>query len=308
MFLKHILCVGTNNNQKVAVVTDSSSGIGFETSLLLSRNQFVTYSTMRILKKSDELLKLAAKERIPLKVIQLDVNDDSLVISAIDIIVKENGRIDVLVNNAGYDLFGSLEELTIDEIKGQFETNFFGVIRACRAVIPTMRKQGSGTILNISSLRGRIGLVPFLTAYHASKYAVEGFTKSLRQELAQFNIDVILIEPGAIRSNFIDNSKSGKNYNRENSPYAGTIQKIFEGFQSIMADSSHPRVVAEMILRAVNTSYPNVRYPVGKDVEYILKIRTELSNNELEKWVCESYMDKKRFIRERSIISTNENK
>lgn len=308
MFLKHILCVGTNNNQKVAVVTDSSSGIGFETSLLLSRNQFVTYSTMRILKKSDELLKLAAKERIPLKVIQLDVNDDSLVISAIDIIVKENGRIDVLVNNAGYDLFGSLEELTIDEIKGQFETNFFGVIRACRAVIPTMRKQGSGTILNISSLRGRIGLVPFLTAYHASKYAVEGFTKSLRQELAQFNIDVILIEPGAIRSNFIDNSKSGKNYNPENSPYAGTIQKIFEGFQSIMADSSHPRVVAEMILRAVNTSYPNVRYPVGKDAEYILKIRTELSNNELEKWVRESYMDKKGFIRERSIISTNENK
>lgn len=308
MFLKHILCVGTNNNQKVAVVTDSSSGIGFETSLLLSRNQFVTYSTMRILKKSDELLKLAAKERIPLKVIQLDVNDDSLVISAIDIIVKENGRIDVLVNNAGYDLFGSLEELTIDEIKGQFETNFFGVIRACRAVIPTMRKQGSGTILNISSLRGRIGLVPFLTAYHASKYAVEGFTKSLRQELAQFNIDVILIEPGAIRSNFIDNSKSGKNYNPENSPYASTIQKIFEGFQSIMADSSHPRVVAEMILRAVNTSYPNVRYPVGKDAEYILKIRTELSNNELEKWVRESYMDKKGFIRERSIISTNENK
>ena len=298
MFLKHILCVGTNNNQKVAVVTDSSSGIGFETSLLLSRNQFVTYSTMRILKKSDELLKLAAKERIPLKVIQLDVNDDSLVISAIDIIVKENGRIDVLVNNAGYDLFGSLEELTIDEIKGQFETNFFGVIRACRAVIPTMRKQGSGTILNTSSLRGRIGLVPFLTAYHASKYAVEGFTKSLRQELAQFNIDVILIEPGAIRSNFIDNSKSGKNYNPENSPYAGTIQKIFEGFQSIMADSSHPRVVAEMILRAVNTSYPNVRYPVGKDAEYILKIRTELSNNELEKWVRESYMDKKGFIRE----------
>lgn len=308
MFLKHILCVATNNNQKVAVVTDSSSGIGFETSLLLSRNQFVTYSTMRILKKSDELLKLAAKERIPLKVIQLDVNDDSLVISAIDIIVKENGRIDVLVNNAGYDLFGSLEELTIDEIKGQFETNFFGVIRACRAVIPTMRKQGSGTILNISSLRGRIGLVPFLTAYHASKYAVEGFTKSLRQELAQFNIDVILIEPGAIRSNFIDNSKSGKNYNPENSPYASTIQKIFEGFQSIMADSSHPRVVAEMILRAVNTSYPNVRYPVGKDAEYILKIRTELSNNELEKWVRESYMDKKGFIRERSIISTNENK
>ena len=138
MFLEHTLCMGTNKNQKVAVVTGTSSGIGFETSLLLSRNQFVTYATMRNLKKSDELLKIAAKESIPLKVIQLDVNDDSSVNSAIDIIVKENGRIDVLVNNAGYDLFGSLEELTIDEIKGQFETNFFGLVGFTKKVLPLM--------------------------------------------------------------------------------------------------------------------------------------------------------------------------
>jgi short-subunit dehydrogenase len=282
---------------KVALVTGSSSGIGYETSLLLARNQFATYASMRNLKKGDELLKIGTNERIPLKVIQLDVDDDKSVSNAVDTIVKENGRIDILVNNAGFDLFGSLEELTIDEIKGQFETNFFGVIRATKAVIPTMRKQGNGTIVNISSLGGRIGLVPFLTAYHSSKFAVEGFTESLRQELAQFNIDVILIEPGAIRSNFIDNSKNAKNYNPENSPYASTIQKVFEGFQSIMADSSHPRDVAEMILKVVNTSSPNVRYPVGKDAESVLKVRTELSDKELEKWVRESYMDKKGFIR-----------
>jgi short-subunit dehydrogenase len=282
---------------KVALVTGSSSGIGYETSLLLARNQFATYASMRNLKKGDELLKIGTNERIPLKVIQLDVDDDKSVSNAVDTIVKENGRIDILVNNAGFDLFGSLEELTIDEIKGQFETNFFGVIRATKAVIPTMRKQGNGTIVNISSLGGRIGLVPFLTAYHSSKFAVEGFTESLRQELAQFNIDVILIEPGAIRSNFIDNSKNAKNYNPENSPYASTIQKVFEGFQSIMADSSHPRDVAEMILKVVNTSSPNVRYPVGKDAESVLKARTELSDKELEKWVRESYMDKKGFIR-----------
>jgi NAD(P)-dependent dehydrogenase (short-subunit alcohol dehydrogenase family) len=227
-----------------------------------------------------------------------DVNDDSSVNEAIDTIVKENGRIDVLVNNAGYDLFGSLEELTIDEIKGQFETNFFGVIRACKAVIPTMRKQGNGTIVNISSLGGRIGLMPFLTAYHSSKFAVEGFTESLRQELAQFNIDVILIEPGAIRSNFIDNSKNAKNYNPENSPYASSIQKVFEGFEPIMANSSPARDVAEMILKVVNISSPNVRYPVGKDAESVLKVRAELSDKEMEKWVRESYLDKKGFIRE----------
>ena len=283
---------------KVAVVTGSSSGIGYETSLLLARNEFETYATMRNLKKSIDLQKIAAEERIPLKVLPLDVNDDTSVSNAIDTIVKENGRIDVLVNNAGYDVFGSLEELTIDEIKGQFETNFFGVIRATKAVIPTMRKQGSGTIVNISSLGGRIGLMPFLTAYHSSKFAVEGFTESLRQELAPFNIDVILIEPGVIRSNFIDNSKNAKNYNPENSPYAGTIQKLFEGFQSIMADSSHPKDVAEVILKVVNTSSPNVRYSVGKDAESVLKARTELSDKELEKWVRESYMDKKGFVRQ----------
>ena len=283
---------------KVAVVTGSSSGIGYETSLLLARNEFVTYATMRNLKKSNDLQEIAVKERIPLKVLPLDVNDDTSVSNAIDTIVKENDRIDVLVNNAGYDLFGSLEELTIDEIKEQFETNFFGVIRATKAVVPTMRKQGSGTIVNISSLGGRIGLMPFLTAYHSSKFAVEGFTESLRQELAQFNINVILIEPGVIRSNFIDNSKNAKNYNPENSPYAGTIQKLFEGFQSIMADSSHPKDVAEVILKVVNTSSPNVRYSVGKDAESVLKARTELSDKELEKWVRESYMDKKGFVRQ----------
>ena len=283
---------------KVAVVTGSSSGIGYETSLLLARNEFETYATMRNLKKSIDLQEIAEKERIPLKVLPLDVNDDTSVSIAIDTVVKENGRIDVLVNNAGYDLFGSLEELTIDEIKGQFETNFFGVMRACKAVIPTMRKQGSGTIINIGSLGGRVGLCPFLTQYHASKFALEGFTESLRQELAEFGVNIVLIEPGAIRSNFINNSKTAKNYNPENSPYASTIQKFFEGSQSITADSSHPRDVAEVILKVVNTSSPNVRYSVGKDAESVLKAQTELSDIELEKWVRESYMDKTGFVRQ----------
>lgn len=282
---------------KVALVTGSSSGIGYETSLLLARNQFATYASMRNLKKGDELLKIANSEKIPLKVIQLDVDDDQSVSNAVNTIVKENGRVDILVNNAGFDMFGSLEDLTIDEIKAQFETNFFGLIRTTKAVIPIMRKQGSGMIVNISSLGGRIGLMPFLTAYHASKFAVEGLTESLRQELAQFNIDVILIEPGAVRSNFIDNSKNARNYNPQDSPYSKTIQKVFEGFESIMGNSSHPSEVAEMILKVVNSSSPNVRYPVGKDAENVLKVRAELSDKEMEKWARESYMDKKGFIR-----------
>jgi len=156
---------------KVAVVTGSSSGIGLETSLLLARNQFKTYATMRNLNKSTQLQEIAAKEKIPLKIIPLDVNDEASVNYAFDTILKENETIDVLVNNAGYDVFGSLEELTIDEIKGQFETNFFGVVRTTKAVIPTMRKQGGGVIINVSSIGGRVGLVPFNTPYHASKFA-----------------------------------------------------------------------------------------------------------------------------------------
>ncbi len=283
---------------KIAVVTGSSSGIGYETSLLLARNQYSTYASMRNLKKSDELLKIASKENIPLKVIQLDVDDDRSVSNAIDSIVKENGRIDVLVNNAGFDLFGSLEELTIEEIKGQFETNFFGAARVTKSVIPTLRKQGSGIIINVSSIGGRIGLVPCNTMYHASKFALEGFTESLRHELTEFNIDVILIEPGVIRSNFVENIRTAKNYDSNNSPYAKTIQKVFDGFEPMLANASDPKEVAQVILNAANSSSPNIRYTVGKDAESIIKARAELSDSELEKWVRESFMDKKGFIRQ----------
>ena len=148
---------------------------------------------MRNMSKSNGLREIASKEKIPLNVDQLDVNDDLSVNTAIDKIARENGRIDILVNNAGYDLFGSLEESSLEEIKQQFETNVFGVIRTTKAVIPTMRKQGNGTIVNISCVDGTVGLFPFETAYHASKFALEGFTKSLRHELANFNIHIILI-------------------------------------------------------------------------------------------------------------------
>jgi NAD(P)-dependent dehydrogenase (short-subunit alcohol dehydrogenase family) len=282
---------------KVAVVTGSSSGIGFETSLLLARNQFKTYATMRNLNKSTELLEIAAKENIPLKVIPLDVNDDASVDNAFDTILNENQRIDVLVNNAGFDMFGSLEELTIDEIRAQFETNFFGVVRATKAVIPTMRKQGSGVIITVSSIGGRVGLVPFNTPYHASKFALEGFTESLRHELAEFGVKAILIEPGGVKTNFVDNIKTAKNYNPNDSPYAKTMQKMFEGIGPIMADASPPSEVARVILNAINSNVTNVRYPVGKDAESVLKARSELSDNEMEKWIRESYTDRKGFVR-----------
>jgi NAD(P)-dependent dehydrogenase (short-subunit alcohol dehydrogenase family) len=283
---------------KVAVVTGSSSGIGYETSLLLARNQFTTYATMRNMSKSDGLREIASKENIPLNVTQLDVNNDSSVNNAIDSVIKEIGRIDILVNNAGYDLFGSLEESSLEEIKQQFETNVFGVIRTTKAVIPTMRKQGNGTIVNISSVGGTVGLLPFISAYHASKFAIEGFTESLRQELADFNINIILIEPGSISSNFMDNMKTAKGFDPNKSPYAKMVQQVFQGFESISAYSSHPSKVAHTILDALNSPNPELRNPVGKDAESIFKARNELSDRELEKWARESYMEKKGFVRQ----------
>jgi short-subunit dehydrogenase len=284
---------------KVAVVTGSSSGIGNETSLLLARNQITTYATMRNVSKGDGLREIAFKEKIPLNVAQLDVNDDSSVNSAIDNIIKENGRIDILVNNAGYSLFGSVEESSLEEIKQQFETNIFGLIRTTKAVIPTMRKQGNGTIINVSSAGGIIGLMPFLTAYHATKFAVEGFTESLRQELADFNINIILIEPGSISSNMVNNIKNAQGYDPNKSPYAKLVQLVFQGYESISGSySSQPSKVAHTILDVINSSDPELRNPVGKDAESIFKARARLSDKELEQWARESYMEKKGFIRE----------
>ena len=159
-----------NNNNKVAVITGGSSGIGFETSLLLARNGFHTYASMRNPDKSkkEEIFNIVNKEKLPLQVTQLDVTDDNSVKEAFENIVNERERIDVLVNNAGFLLLGPLEELSIEEFKEQFETNFFGVIRVTQAVLPTMRRQRQGTTVNISSIAGIIGF-PLSSAYVSSK-------------------------------------------------------------------------------------------------------------------------------------------
>jgi NAD(P)-dependent dehydrogenase (short-subunit alcohol dehydrogenase family) len=154
--------------KNVALVTGSSSGIGFETSLLLARTGFHTYASMRNLEKSKNITEIANTEKLPLQVVQLDVNDGRSVKDAIDKIVAEKDRIDILVNNAGYGLFGSLEDISIEEVKAQFETNFFGVIRVTQQVLPVMRKQNNRcTIVNVSSVGGRIG-VPILSAYQST--------------------------------------------------------------------------------------------------------------------------------------------
>ncbi|MGB7676053.1 MAG: SDR family NAD(P)-dependent oxidoreductase, partial [Nitrososphaeraceae archaeon] len=144
--------------ERVAVVTGSSTGSGFETSLLLAKNGYHTYATMRNLDKSTRIKETAKKDNLPIEVLQLDVTDDKSVTDAISEISNKQGSIDVLVNNAGYDVTGAVEELSMDEIKAQFETNFFGAVRVMKAVLPIMRKQKSGVIVNTSSIGGLIGV------------------------------------------------------------------------------------------------------------------------------------------------------
>ena len=189
-------------DQTVAVVTGSSSGIGFETSLTLARNGFYTYATVRKLEEgSNQITEIAKKENLPLQAVQLDVSNEKSVIEGINRISEEKQRIDVVVNNAGYDLMGPLEETSMDEIKGQFETNFFGAVRVMQAVIPVMREQKSGKIVNIASMGGRIA-VPIHSGYCKTYFSGEGLSESTKYELEPFGIKVILIEPGAVGSAF----------------------------------------------------------------------------------------------------------
>jgi short-subunit dehydrogenase len=268
-------------DQKVAIVTGSSSGIGFETSLTLARNGFHTYATMRNMEgeKSKPLTEVAKNENLQLRAIELDVDNDKSVIDAINTIVEERERIDVLINNAGYALGGALEDSSMDEIKAQFETNFFGAVRATKAVLPVMRRQGAGKIVNITSMGGRIA-IPLSSSYHGSKFALEGLSESIRYELEPFGVKVILIEPGAVGSNFWKNIKIAKSSSDSNSPYTQFGNKILKAYEQMEQNTISPSVVAKTILDAVTSNNPQLRYVVGEDAAKTLEARKNMPDNE----------------------------
>ena len=274
---------------KVAIVTGSSSGIGYATSLLLARNRFHTYATMRNIEKSADIQEIANKERLPLQVIQLDVNDDASIRNSIKRVERENERIDVLVNNAGYGLVGAFEDLSVEEIKSQFETNFFGVIRLTQQVLAIMRKQKSGTIVNVSSGAGRIGF-PGMSAYVSSKFALEGLSESMSYELEPFGIKVVIIEPGVIRTNFKKNSVMSEKSldNSSISPYSSMIQKIDSSISSIIEHATPPEDVAKAILHAITSNNPELRYLVGNDMIMMAETKKSMSDEDFRKMMMQS--------------------
>jgi NAD(P)-dependent dehydrogenase (short-subunit alcohol dehydrogenase family) len=254
------------NDQKVAVITGSSSGIGLESALVLARNGYITYATMRSPEKDISIKEAVQNGSLPIRVVQLDVTDDTSVKNAIDHIISEAGRIDVLVNNAGYSLGGALEDLSMEEIKSQYETNLFGLIRVTQAVLPTMRKQRSGRILNISSGAGIFGF-PVHSAYVSTKFAVEGLSESIAYELEPFGIKVILIEPGFVRTNFIHAMVVAKKAQDPASPYSELMQKLMANASELAKNASDADFVANIILDAASNPSPRLRYLTGKDVE-----------------------------------------
>ncbi|HLN34993.1 MAG TPA: SDR family oxidoreductase [Nitrososphaeraceae archaeon] len=297
--------------QNIAVVTGSSTGIGFETSLLLARNGFYTYATMRDIRKLDIIEKIVNKENLPLELLTLDVNDDYSVRNAIHKILGEKKKIDILINNAGYGLFGALEDMSIEETKKQFETNLFGAIRTIKEVLRSMREQKNGIIINISSMSGIVG-IPATSVYVSTKFALEGLSESISYELQPYGIKIILIEPGVINTNFVPNIKfpykpddrsqktlleeesesnfSSNDIKKKNSLYYfNTIDAFLSHYYPAMRNAPSPKEVAAVILEAIriasNSSKSLFRYTVGEDAKTFAQAKKNMSDSQLHEFI-----------------------
>ena len=272
---------------QVALITGCSSGIGYETALMLARNGFHTFATMRNTKKSDSLEEIIKKERLDLNIRELDVNDDTSIENTINCIKKEADRIDVLINNAGYGLVGFFEDLTLDEIRNQFETNFFGILNITKKIIPIMRLQKSGTIINVSSGAGQVGF-PGISAYVSTKFAIEGFSESLMYELFPYGIKVVIIEPGVIKTNFFRNCVVSEHSMKKSSPYSRSLDKFQKNVELMQEHATSPIDVAKVILQVLGNNEPKQRYIVGNDVAMILEAKKNLSDIEFKKMMMQN--------------------
>ena len=273
--------------EKVAIVTGSSSGIGLETALGLARDGYYTYATMRNTKKGDNILEIAKKENLKIEVLELDVDKEETIKNSINKILNDKKRIDVLVNNAGYFLVGCLEDITINEIKAQFETNFFGIIRTIQQVLPTMRNQRSGIIVNISSVAGRIGF-PVTPAYISSKFALEGLSESMRYELAPFGIKTIIIEPGVVKTNLFSSLKRAT---KPDSVYKNITEKVMQGLAMMCEMGTPAQEVARTIVSAIKSENPLPRYPVGNDAMMFLEAKKNKTDIEFENYIKKELYD-----------------
>ncbi|HEX9962435.1 MAG TPA: SDR family oxidoreductase [Pyrinomonadaceae bacterium] len=241
---------------KVILITGASSGIGMETAKLFQTKNWKVAATMRSPEKAEDLRKIADVERL-----RLDVTDTASIKEAIAATIEKFGCLDAVVNNAGYGLVGAFEAATEEQIQKQFQTNVFGLMNVCREILPVFREQKRGIIVNVASMGGRITF-PLYSLYHATKWAVEGFSESLQYEVEQFNIRVKIIEPGPIKTDFYDRSmdltrRAGL------TAYDDFIDKAMPNMQKAGADAPGAAVVAETIYEAATDGSKKMRYPVN---------------------------------------------
>ena len=241
---------------KVILITGASSGIGKETAKLFQTKNWKVAATMRVPEKAEDLQKIADVECF-----QLDVTEVDSIKSAINDTIEKFGRIDAVVNNAGYGLIGAFEAATQEQIEKQFQTNVFGLMNVCREILPYFREQKRGTIVNIASVGGRITF-PLYSLYHATKWAVEGFSESLQYEVEPFGIKIKIIEPGPIKTDFYDRSQD---LTRKEglTAYDSFIDKALPNMQKAGADAPGGSIVAQTIYEAVTDGTKKMRYGVN---------------------------------------------
>lgn len=256
------------------LITGTSTGIGLETALTLGRAGHKVYATMRDPGRAPKLGETAAQEGLPIQIRVMDVDSDSSVKTVIDNIYKEEGKLDVLVNNAGIERTGSVEEIPLSEFRAVMETNYFGVIRCVQAVVPHMRTRKSGCIINVSSVAGRITCTP-MTPYTASKFALEALTEGLAQEMKTFNVRVALVEPGIIETAMA--KRIGEPGAK--SPYAQ--QRRFANlFTAVLKNPAPPSLIADRIREIIESESWQLRYPTGPDAVPFLEWRKSMTDDE----------------------------
>ncbi|TQM64754.1 oxidoreductase [Humibacillus xanthopallidus] len=262
---------------KVALVTGASSGIGESIAIHLAATGWTVYAVARRVER------MAALESRGIHTFAMDVTDDASMVEGIDRIITEQGQIDALVNNAGYGSYGPVEHVPIDEARRQFEVNVFGLARLTQLVIPHMRTRRRGRIVNISSIGGKI-YEPLGAWYHATKFAVEGFSDSLRIELAPFGIDVVIVEPGPIISEWNTIAREGMVEQSVGTVYEDLARRMAVMYERVDTPrmSSGPEVVAEKVLKALETVNPAARYPAGRGARAIVTARRLLPDRAMD--------------------------
>ena len=252
----------TKGRLKIGLITGASSGIGKATALYLAGKEYSVIGTSRSMARLADLQTEASKGNLPITPVELDINSDDRVDQVVSRLIDENGTIDVLVNNAGYGLWGPIERVSMSEIKDQFETNLFAAVRLIKAVLPGMVRQGRGTIINVSSVAGRIG-TPFNGAYAGSKFALEGISESLRAELWPLGVRVAVVEPGVFRTDFQQNQVVGENADSEGSPYSPYMRRFWVRHTRYHRRAADPIKVAKVIHKIIRSRRPAFRNPVG---------------------------------------------